>query len=392
VKIRGEYFVDNFFDPDFTFTLTLIPNFEDGIITWSHKTDLDSNLAAILSFLVLGFVGLIGYAIAVEVVDDQILDDDQKEQMSLFLESLPTRVPTELIRWDPFYVTKHQIAARVDEWIVNGKGIAFSGRAALDKQTEPVDHVVLRTEVRDGNFEVIRLEYRVQDQATHEATLDSTKVFSATDRLESLQNTEEPVLFGLTEQQVVDRMKEEKIIGRQELLPKKVHLDDHKIFRMLCITPREVQEQIQRVERNFRNAKRTEISADQGQALRDEAIAELEAELGTTPTAQQIDERFRAKLNALVEEAFKIYRAGQFFEIDLETAIDEILRMDMAPNEYGLLQRKGILKVVGYDLIERHNRKHRPGTVILYYRDRADFDPRDNLLQMLKYTLDHSQP
>jgi hypothetical protein len=161
---------------------------------------------------------------------------------------------------------------------------------------------------------------------------------------------------------------------------------------MLCITPREVQEQIQRVERNFRNAKRTEIRTDQGQALRDEAIAELEAELGTTPTAQQIDERFRAKLNALVEEAFKIYRAGPFFEIDLETAIDEILRMDMAPNEYGLLQRKGILKVVGYDLIERHNRKHRPGTVILYYRDRADFDPRDNLLQMLKYTLDHSQP
>jgi len=45
---------------------------------------------------------------------------------------------------------------------------------------------------------------------------------------------------------------------------------------------------------------------------------------------------------------------------------------------------------VGFDLIERHNRKFRPGTTILYYRDRPDFDPRDNLLNMLKYAVDHA--
>ena len=90
------------------------------------------------------------------------------------------------------------------------------------------------------------------------------------------------------------------------------------------------------------------------------------------------------------KEAFDAYKESAQYEQDIEAAVDSILRLDMAPNEYGLLQRRGILKVTGYDLIERHNRKFRPGTTILYYRDRADFDPRDNLLNMLKYAVDHA--
>jgi hypothetical protein len=390
VKIRGEYFVDNFFDPDFTFTLTLVPNFDDGVITWSHKTDLSSDLAAILSFLVAGFVGLIGYAIASDIAADALVDEDQRQQMSRFLESLPVRVPTELLRWDPFYLTKHQIVARVDEWIVNGKGIAFSGRAALGKETEPVDHVVLRTEFRNSLFEILRYEYRVRDQARHTFWLDQSHVFSATDRLTYIQNTTDPVLFGLTDDEIVARLDAKKIIGRQDLLPKKVHLDDHKIFRMLCITPLEVKEQIRIVEDNFKRETRTQISNDQGTALREEARVELEAELGMPPTQQQINERFQQKLDALVKEAFDAYKESAQYEQDVEAAVDSILRLDMAPNEYGLLQRRGILQVVGFDLIERHNRKFRPGTTILYYRDRPDFDPRDNLLNMLKYAVDHA--
>ena len=390
VKIRGEYFVDNFFDPDFTFTLTLVPNFDDGVITWSHKTDLSSDLAAILSFLVAGFVGLIGYAIASDIAADALVDEDQRQQMSRFLESLPVRVPTELLRWDPFYLTKHQIVARVDEWIVNGKGIAFSGRAALGKETEPVDHVVLRTDFRNSLFEILRYEYRVRDQARHTFWLDQSHVFSATDRLTYIQNTTDPVLFGLTDDEIVARLDAKKIIGRQDLLPKKVHLDDHKIFRMLCITPLEVKEQIRIVEDNFKRETRTQISNDQGTALREEARVELEAELGMPPTQQQINERFQQKLDALVKEAFDAYKESAQYEQDVEAAVDSILRLDMAPNEYGLLQRRGILQVVGFDLIERHNRKFRPGTTILYYRDRPDFDPRDNLLNMLKYAVDHA--
>jgi len=106
--------------------------------------------------------------------------------------------------------------------------------------------------------------------------------------------------------------------------------------------------------------------------------------------AAQIDERFRQKLDALVKEAFDAYKESAQYEQDIEAAVDAVLRLDMAPNEYGLLQRRGILQVVGFDLIERHNRKFRPGTTILYYRDRPDFDPRDNLLNMLKYAVDHS--
>ena len=57
----------------------------------------------------------VGYAIAVEIADDELLDEEQREEMSGFLDSLPVRVPVELIRWDPFYLTTHQIVARVDE-------------------------------------------------------------------------------------------------------------------------------------------------------------------------------------------------------------------------------------------------------------------------------------
>jgi len=392
VKIRGEYFVDNFFDPDFTFTLTLVPHFEDGVVTWSHRTDLSSDLAAILSFLVLGFAGLIIYGVATEIVDDTLMTEDQRDQLTTFLSSLPVRVPMEFIRWDPFYTTIHQIVTRVDEWVVNAKGIAFTGRAALGEEAKPVDHVVIRTEVRNADFEIERFDYRVQDHASHTESLNQSRVFSATDRLPFIQNSAEPILFGLTAQEIVGRIPVKKIVAPLEYLPKKVHLDDHKIFRMMCITPREVQEQITIVERNFRNETRARILNDQGDALREEARAELEIELGMPPTPEQIEARFQQKVNALVAEDLAAYRESHEYEVDLEQAVSGVLRLDMAPNDYGLLQRQGVLKVLGYDLIERHNRKHRPGTVILYYRDRADWEPRDNLLNMLKYALDHTQP
>ena len=392
VVIRGEYFVDNFFDPDFTFTLTLVPTFADGVVTWSHRTDLSSDLAALLSFLVLGFVGLIIYGIATEVVDDSLVTSEQQDQMTTFLSALPVRVPIELLRWDPFYTTFHQVVARVDEWIVNAQGIAFTGRAALGMETMPVEHVVIRTEVRNAQFEIERLDYRVQDHASHSTWLNPARIFSATDRLPSMQNSTEPILFGLTAQQIVERMALKKILAPIEYLPKKVHLDDHKIFRMLCITPREIQEQVTILERNFRNQTRVQIINAQGVTLRDAARAELEAEIGVTPTTEQIETRFQEKLNALIAEALAAYRASPAYDLALEQAVSAVLRLDMAPNDYGLLQRQGILTVLGYDLIERHNRVHRPGTVILYYRDRADWDARDNLLNMLKYALDHRQP
>ncbi|MBT9613504.1 MAG: hypothetical protein IV108_09605 [Burkholderiales bacterium] len=392
VKIRGEYFIENFFDPDFTFTLTLVPHFEGGVVTWSHRTDLSSDLAALLSFLVLGFAGLIIYGVAAEIVDDSLMTQEQRDQLTTFLSSLPVRVPMEFVRWDPFYTTIHQIVARVDEWIVNDKGIAFIGRAALGKETKPVDHVVIRTEVRNALFEIERLDYRVQDHASHTAWLNQARVFSATDRLPFLQNAAEPILFGLTAQQIIDRIPLKKILAPLDYLPKKVHLDDHKIFRMMCITPREIQEQITLLERNFRNQTRTQILNDQGSVLREAARAALEIELGMPPTLEQIEARFQQKINALIAEALAAYRESHEYEVELEQAVSDVLRLDMAPNDYGLLQRQGILKVLGYDLIERHNRKHRPGTVILYYRDRADWDSRDNLLNMLKYALDHTQP
>jgi len=146
------------------------------------------------------------------------------------------------------------------------------------------------------------------------------------------------------------------------------------------------------VEDNFKRATRTRIITDQEATLCEEECVELEIELGIPPTPEQIEERFKQKVEALVAEAVADYCHGNEFESDLDQAIDGILCLDIAPNDYGLLQRQGILKVLGYDLIQRHNLKHRPGTVTLYYRNGGDWNPQDNLLNMLKYALDHTRP
>jgi hypothetical protein len=390
VVIRGEYYVDNFFDPDFTFTLTLVPNFADGVVTWSHRTDLDSTLGEVLSFLVLGFVGLLVFGIASDVVADSVIDDAQRKQMTTFLSALPVRVLVEPLRWDPFYTTNHQVVARVDTWLVNDTGIAFCGRAALGKETEPVAHVVLRTEVRDSQNAIIGLDYRVRDQARHAEWLDPTNVQSATDRLESAQEAGDPILFRLTANQAMERLAAKKIASPMPLIPTKVHLDEHKVFRMLCITPLEIDEQASSVINRFRNSTRASILAEQGDMLRDEIRIELENELGMSPTSEQVEERLSQRLDAMVATAEADYRDHGQYVLDLQSAVDAILLLDMAPDDYGQLQQQGILNIVGYDLIVRHNRKFRPGTTIRYYRDRADFEPRDNLLNMRKYAIDHT--
>jgi hypothetical protein len=124
--------------------------------------------------------------------------------------------------------------------------------------------------------------------------------------------------------------------------------------------------------------------------LRDEIRIELENELGMSPTSEQVEERLSQRLDAMVATAEADYRDHGQYVLDLQSAVDAILLLDMAPDDYGQLQQQGILNIVGYDLIVRHNRKFRPGTTIRYYRDRADFEPRDNLLNMRKYAIDHT--
>lgn len=179
---------------------------------------------------------------------------------------------------------------------MNDNGIAFTGRAALAKETRIVDHAVLRTEVRDAQFEVMRLDFRIRDHASHTKTPDPTAIFSATDRVSFVQNTIPPILFGLTPAEVVERKPLEKILAPQELLPKKVHLDDHKIFRMMCITSKEVKEVIKAVE-----------------------------------------DRFRRAVPPPDDAAFNAYKESLQYIDDIENGIEPNLQLDMAPNEFGLL-------------------------------------------------------
>ena len=95
--------------------------------------------------------------------------------------------------------------------------------------------------------------------------------------------------------------------------------------------------------------------------LRDEALEELEEELDDTPTNDQVEERLQEKIDELVAEALDECALDEL-DTDLEDAVREQTRFDMAPFEMGDLQLKKILLLYRFDLVIR---KGKP-----YYRDR----------------------
>lgn len=67
-------------------------------------------------------------------------------------------------RWDPFYVTHHQIGLRPGGTLITSNGIALWGRApSSPRQPRPVPSVVIRDTERDTDGTPTHLRYRVQD-------------------------------------------------------------------------------------------------------------------------------------------------------------------------------------------------------------------------------------
>ena len=131
-----------------------------------------------------------------------------------------------------------------------------------------------------------------------------------------------------------------------------------------------------------------EIINQDGDSIRDEVTAVLEQELGRPPTAEEIEKAFEKQVKILVD--------GQQVEFEennlpglLEEAIAQLLRFDLAPEEFVAQQAAGILLIDGKEIIIRHNAD---GTETPYYRDRPDFDPRDNLLALPRYIPPYEPP
>ena len=389
-------------DPDFKLYITITPVITNGIISWdlSYDLDFDPVLKFLANLLIAGLmtllfvpplgwgsliVGGIGFALLYGmeewIVEPLIANGigDSAGMDTSFLDSIPNRLTIESRRWDPFYFTDHQIVAATDGMAFRDTGLGFSGQAKLDRVARFVTHIVARTEERNGDGEIIGLRYRVKDH-TNSAN-DFVNHFAGTDRESFTQvtNDAETNLYALDLAEITGRIANGKLIPRILYLAQNVHIKDNQVEEIAAITNREVDEIINRLIDDFEEVKETEIRASDEDVLRDEALEELEEELDDTPTNDQVEERLQEKIDELVAEALDEYALDEL-DTDLEDAVREQTRFDMAPFEMGDLQLKKILLLYRFDLVIR---KGKP-----YYRDRPDGYIPDNLMELPGFTPD----
>ncbi|MCU1503292.1 MAG: hypothetical protein JWM12_2646 [Ilumatobacteraceae bacterium] len=403
IDIAGEYSIDLLPDPSFHLYIKLRPVIDaNGLLTWDVESSVDVDLlGSLLAVLVIVigtvlagpgvgatlFLLLLGADLIVDAVASAAVADrlDQLADAS-FLDALPHRVTVATRRWDPLYVTQHQVVGALDRFDINALGLAFDGAAVLDKTPAPVTHAVIRDEERDITGAVCGLRYRVRDLAAIAAEL--TAIAPGTDRLPFVAvdpTTDirgETNLVALNLDQVHDRIDTRRLIAPILCVPERIHLENHTIRQLLVLTKRERDELHDALIDEFRTRAAARISADQGVNLAQEQTERLRTELGREPTPPEVDDAVNAHISMLVDDEQVAYEAGGF-PADLTEAIAEVLRLDLVPHEFATLQGDGVLAIAGKEII-----RMRRGTV--YYRDRPDFYFADNLLALPRYPVPYA--
>lgn len=402
IDIHGEYAVENFFDPDFHMKIRLVPTVKEyGVFDFDVDFDLDLSLAAhlvaiflttALSFVMpklglsLLFLSILTLKI-IERVGESLAQSSIQAQLdrTSFLDTLPHRLTVEIRRWDPLYSTLHLVQTADVEIQVNGHGFAFDAKNVfIDRRFQPLQNMVIRTETRDASNAVSGLVYRANDIGglLNNINNDLVKVYPATDRMPYVeillpQGDIESHRISLSLDQVQARIAaEDRHMKELDYIPKKVEVIGNQIFQILAISKTEISE----IENLTRDRLRNEIRNSNGPAFRQQAIDELQAELGRAPTEEEIIARFDQILENAVNTAFR----GR-----LQTELDNRMKFDLEPHEFADLQHKKILVLGRGHLVIRRMFKNDP-KVTVYYRDyESPFEPNteqsDNLLSLPRY-------
>ncbi|KAF0193198.1 MAG: hypothetical protein FD165_301 [Gammaproteobacteria bacterium] len=409
IDISGEYEIDDFFDPDFHILIDLTPITDgNGLLGWNVETGVDIDLLfEILPFLgfyvllvLFGGAGLMASGIiagilftlgeAAGLIADAMYSERIQDKTDAAMPDVVTgRVAIARRRWDPFYTTLHQVAIRPDGAIVNATGIAIWGRAAIDKQVQAVEHIVIRDEQRVPPEAPTHLRYRVYDAASH------LPLFSAfapgTDRrsFEQHDPTGEPDLYQLSIDQILERFDEKRLISNIPYVAKRIDLRQNQVDQILCLSQREINEQRNTLLYTFEVVTRPQIEGDEGAQIRAEVIAEFMAD-GITPTEEEIVARVDERIDEILAEREAAYVEAEL-DAELEAALLPVLRFDLPPEHLAALQKKGILNLKDFEIIgiRKH---HPPGAPLLYYRDHPDAIPADNLLLRPHYTAGPTGP
>ncbi len=330
-----------------------------------------------MALVLLGVEELLAEPLLLKRVSKQA--DDALEDAN-FLESLPHRVTAERRHWDALYATKHEVVALMEAIQITDEGIAFSGRAALDKEPDPIADAVIRTEARADDETISELWYRVPDIFEFQA--DFFDVFPATDRraFERVVGDDESDLVRLTLDQVRDRIEESRLRKQIGYVPQEIFVEDNQIRLMRCISDTEIAEERRPLLEDFRERTRAEILAEQGDELREQIRDELEQENGEPPTDEQVEEELEERLDDLVAIAEETFSEEELPQL-LDEAIQPLLRFDLDAPEFAALEDEDILAILGYQRI----RRPAAGGFTVYYRDRPGDGRSDNLLSLPRY-------
>jgi hypothetical protein len=412
IDVHGEY-TDALGDPDFHLNIIFSPEIDNGLVEWDIDVDIDLGLLATLLLVAAGIgltllfgpglglgstllVGtMLGVAVlkeliveplAAKIVEDRIGDD---EGQASILDALPFRVPAALRRWDPFYNTEHQLVSLLDEVVVDNFGIAFAATSlTLGKEPEPIDHVVIRDEERSAQGTVSAFRYRVRDFVQVTGDLESNGPGLDRMAFARADPVGEPTLVSLTDEQIEERIGQNRLRAPITYTAERIHLVDNQIEQLLCLSRVERTEQERRLIDRFRATTKAQIAADEGDDIRADVTDDLTDSLGRPPTQTEINEAVDDILEAMVDDL-----QPDFIEDDLpgllDTAIAEQLRFDLAPEELAQREKARVVTLDGKVIVTRHNAD---GTETTYYRDHPDGNPKDNLLSLPHYVPPYTPP
>ena len=210
--------------------------------------------------------GPIAEPLAGKLVEEHLDEDSQAS----ILDALPFRPPAALRRWDPFFLTQHQVAGLLDEDVViDTAGIAFEARRlALDREPVPIDHVLIRDDERSvGPVEALR--YRVRDFNGH--TADFAAVAPGTDRLPFIRTdpaTEAEPLVSITNAQIADRIPTRKLLAPITYAAERIDVVEGQIDALLVLSRKERAELRQAEIDRFRRRMFDFIAAEFGEQIR----------------------------------------------------------------------------------------------------------------------------
>lgn len=296
-------------------------------------------------------------------------------------------------RWDPFYETVHEVATLPQGVLINDRGIAVWGTAAVGRSIRPVDHVVIRDERTDRGGVPVALRYRIDDAAGFAEQF--VALAPATDRRGFTPPTDpaDPTLYELDVAQAVARIAEGRLQANIPYLATRIQVRDGQIAQILAISERERNELRGGLIRAFRIGAFDQVMAEQGDELRQQVLVEFAAE-GVTPSDDEVAKALAAKVDAIVDDRQVSFEADTL-PGQLVDAVDGALRFDLPPEHLIGLQRQKILSLsdlfVGgqlagtdFQIVRFRNGPHQG---LAYYRDRPRFgdSSADNLLSLPRY-------